>query len=167
MTRYSINVSFNKKGIEKLKNKLDGLVKNLPLVEKRFVELSLDYIEQHAKTHLAESVNQEFSTGELMSHFKKEYDLGLFINDCFYAAFVEYGTGIVGEGTHPDAKGYQYDVNSHGENGWYYFKDGQIHFTKGMAAHRYMYNTLIDYLTEYRKIFEKAFDEVMGGILKE
>ena len=50
-------------------------------------------------------------TGKLSRSWIKDYDLGTLINYCGYSAFVEYGTGVAGKGTHPDAQGYQYDVN--------------------------------------------------------
>lgn len=44
---------------------------------------------------------------------------------CPWAKFVEFGTGIEGkENSHPDASiiGWKYDINNHGEKGWFYFK---------------------------------------------
>ena len=62
--------------------------------------------------------------------------------DCEWAKFVEFGTGIVGsESPHPDAQGWKYDVNEHGEKGWFYFKDGEWHWTKGMPSRPFMYET--------------------------
>lgn len=40
-----------------------------------------------------------------------------------YAWFVEYGTGVVGAASpHPEAgaAGWNYDINGHGEDGWFY-----------------------------------------------
>ncbi|MEG0409191.1 MAG: hypothetical protein RR623_09990, partial [Bacilli bacterium] len=96
-----------------------------------------------------------------------DYNLGTLINDCAYSAFVEYGTGIVGKGTHPDPKNYQYDVNSHGEKGWgFKDKNGNLHFTKGMEAHRFMYNAVNDYCMkgEYKRIFKEAVNKELGGL---
>lgn len=74
-----------------------------------------------------------------------------------YAIFVEYGTGIVGsQNPHPklDTIGWIYDVNQHGEKGWYYptiesdpnpYKimiNGQLYaWTKGMPSRPFMYET--------------------------
>lgn len=52
------------------------------------------------------------------------------------AKAVEYGTGVVGassEGS-TQAQDWEYDVNNHGEKGWYYEKDGRIYWTKGMEG---------------------------------
>lgn len=75
-----------------------------------------------------------------------------------YAVYVEYGTGVVGEGhQHPRATldGWVYDVNEHGEEGWWYptttsdpnkkkktSKDGGLWaWTKGQASRPFMYET--------------------------
>lgn len=64
--------------------------------------------------------------------------------DCDWAKFVEFGTGIVGsESPHPDTSiaGWKYDVNKHGEKGWFYFADGEWHWTKGMPSRPFMFET--------------------------
>lgn len=64
-----------------------------------------------------------------------------------HSAYVEYGTGIVGAGSpHPEAGsypgGWRYDVNEHGEAGWWYpGKDGKYRWTKGMPHRPFMYET--------------------------
>uniref|UniRef100_UPI0022E27273 hypothetical protein n=1 Tax=[Eubacterium] hominis TaxID=2764325 RepID=UPI0022E27273 len=53
-------------------------------------------------------------------------------NICPYSAFVEYGTGIVGAGTHPDSGDYQYDENGHGDSGWFFLAVSDYYY-KGEA----------------------------------
>ena len=69
------------------------------------------------------------------------------VADAGHAAFVEFGTGVVGAGSphpKPGLAGWKYDVNEHGEKGWYYpGKDGKIHWTKGMPSRPFMYDTSI------------------------
>ncbi|MBE6890024.1 MAG: hypothetical protein E7485_08440 [Ruminococcaceae bacterium] len=77
---------------------------------------------------------------------------------CGYAVFVEFGTGVKGRAKpHPDVAilGWSYDVNNHGELGWWYptdesdtnptkrrGKDGGLYaWTKGMPSRPFMYNT--------------------------
>lgn len=68
-----------------------------------------------------------------------------------YAMFVEYGTGIVGA-TNPHPHPWAYDINGHGDNGWYYpttdddpnpnkhVYNGQLYaWTKGMPSRPFMY----------------------------
>jgi hypothetical protein len=77
-------------------------------------------------------------------------------NDNEHNTYKEFGTGVVGKNTpHPNSgtSGWIYDVNEHGEKGWWYpttdsdtnktkkLIDGKWYaWTKGMRAHREFYN---------------------------
>ncbi len=87
-------------------------------------------------------------TGELEESITGLFDprlaAGIIKTDCPYAVYVEYGTGIVGKGSpHPAPKGWKYDVNEHGESGWFYYneRDQKWHWTQGMESRSFMYNT--------------------------
>lgn len=99
-------------------------------------------------------------TGELLSSITSDtYGThGVVACDCDYAVFVEFGTGIVGSrNQHPDIAilGWSYDVNGHGELGWWYptddadtnptkkrAKNGQfVAWTKGLPSRPFMYET--------------------------
>lgn len=75
-----------------------------------------------------------------------------------YTMYVEYGTGVVGEGfQHPDPSmaDWEYDINQHGDEGWWYpsyeedrnstkyqTKDGVWWaWTAGQASRPFMYHT--------------------------
>lgn len=62
-----------------------------------------------------------------------------------HSAVVEFGTGVMGKGSqhpNPGLAGWKYDVNNHGESGWWYLgDDGEWHWTKGMPSRPYMYDT--------------------------
>lgn len=63
---------------------------------------------------------------------------------CEWASFIEFGTGIVGkENPHPDTSiaNWKYDTNDREEKGWFYFNDGEWHWTKGMPSRPFMYET--------------------------
>lgn len=79
--------------------------------------------------------------------------------DCPYAKYVEFGTGAVGqENPHPKPEGWEYDKNHHGDNGWFYpGDDGEWHWTKGMPARAFMYETRMDLLTKVKKIAKEVF----------
>ena len=86
-------------------------------------------------------------TGALHDSITGEYikalHSGTISTNVYYAAFVEYGTGIVGaDNSHPDSGGWAYDVNNHGDAGWWYQVDGGWRHTRGMPARPFMYNTL-------------------------
>lgn len=79
---------------------------------------------------------------------------------CEWAAYVEFGTGIVGsESPHPDTglANWKYDVNSHGEAGWFYYKDGVWHWTKGMISRPFMYETGQELADKVVKIAREVF----------
>lgn len=99
-------------------------------------------------------------TGELQNSITHEANgkLGYVACKCGYAVFVEFGTGVKGKASpHPDVAilGWVYDVNNHGELGWWYptdendtnptkyrSKDGTMYaWTKGMPSRPFMYNT--------------------------
>lgn len=172
MTIYNIRRPFSQKGISQTIRKFETIKSKVPQLEQEFKRRSLDYIEKRAKHYISKTTGGSswyVLTHTLENSFVKDYSLGTLINDCWYSAFVEFGTGVSGKGTHPNPRDYQYDVNGHGENGWYFFDDeGNLHFTTGMKAHRYMYDAISDYVVggEYKRIFEKSFKTVMGGILK-
>ena len=70
--------------------------------------------------------------------------IGVIFTDNPVAFYVEYGTGVVGsQNPHPDPKGWKYDINSHGEDGWWYWGewDNNWHWTKGMSSRPFMYET--------------------------
>lgn len=107
-----------------------------------------------------------FEDGELEASMRglmyKEGNKGFIIADCKHAAFVEFGTGVIGKGKqHPDIPvPWTYDYNEHGEDGWYYYDEdqGRYRFTKGMPSRPFMYETaeeLRKKLTEYaREVFK-------------
>jgi hypothetical protein len=169
MKKYKVKAELSQEGIDEIIKRLELLENKMPELHKRFRKLSLDYLEETAINYIQISTGNSSwyqLTHTLENSFHKDYNLGKLVNDCFYSAFVEYGTGIVGQGTHPDPNRYNYNVNAH-VNGWGFEYDGIVHFTRGMEAHRFMYNTVQDYVVggAYKKIFEKAFDDVMKGVL--
>lgn len=100
------------------------------------VELARDNLKAYA---------MPYSTGELYDSIQGVFDAetgrGAIFTDCNHAAYVEFGTGVRGaQSPHPDAgaQGYAYDVNDHGESGWWYYKDG-FWWTAGMPSRPFMW----------------------------
>ena len=91
-------------------------------------------------------------TGELeesiTGYFSPSLQAGIIKAGAPYAIYVEFGTGVVGEGQpHPEPPdGWKYDSNEHGESGWWYFneRDQKWHWTKGMESRPFMYNTFLE-----------------------
>lgn len=103
-------------------------------------------------------------TGELESSitgiFNASTGIGVILAGAWYATAVEFGTGVVGENSpHPQPDGWNYDVNSHGESGWWYMnnKDGIFHWTKGMPSRPFMYNTVKELEKQYTKVAREVF----------
>lgn len=100
-------------------------------------------------------------TGEVASSItimKDGKGSGMIMSTSEHAVYVEFGTGVKGsQREHPaaDTLGYRYDVNSHGERGWYYptipedpnptkfvDKEGQLRaWTAGQQSHPFMYDS--------------------------
>ena len=133
-----------------LKNALDGLCRVL-----------MDEGVAHAKMEL--TAFPAIDTGALMASighgmFDPSSGVGIIYAGAYYAAYVEYGTGVRGEANpHPEpgTAGWKYNLKGYGkkgkQSGWYYQPvggGGKWVWTSGMPARPFMYNTL-RYLEEY------------------
>lgn len=103
-------------------------------------------------------------TGELeesiTGYFNPTVQVGIIRAGAPYAIYVEFGTGIVGAGSpHPAPAGWRYDVNNHGEAGWWYFndRDQKWHWTKGIESRPFMYNTVQILERESVRIAKEVF----------
>lgn len=88
-----------------------------------------------------------YDSGELVNGIESQYsgNKGFVISTATHSVFCEFGTGVVGANNpHPEVAilGWKYDVNQHGELGWWYYdKNGEARWTKGMPSRPYMYDT--------------------------
>ncbi len=126
--------------VQQYKQTLDERVKALikELVDKG-VEIAKAQIRELGAVYTGEL------EGSITGFFDEELGVGIIRTDCPYAVYVEFGTGIVGKhNPHPAPEGWKYDINEHGEKGWWYFneRDNKWHWTMGMASRSFMYNTL-------------------------
>lgn len=103
-------------------------------------------------------------TGELMNsiegYYSPTYNVGIIKAGAYYAAYVEFGTGVVGsQSPHPNPQDWQYDVNGHGDEGWVYYDDdsGQFRWTRGFKSRPFMYNTARQLEKECKKIAVEVF----------
>lgn len=85
-------------------------------------------------------------TGELLGSIEGFFDgrRGYIKTDSNHAAYVEYGTGIVGatnSSIEPKPYGWQHDANNHGDLGWIY-QNGR--WTKGMPPRPFMWETWLE-----------------------
>ena len=116
-------------------------------------------------------------TSELLQSVHSEYKgsvkgggVWAVVADSKHAAFVEFGTGIIGKanpykGTLPEGVDWQYASGktirqlADGRYGWFYKgNDGNWYFTEGMPSRPFMYNTA----NELRSIIVSTAKEVFG-----
>ena len=75
-------------------------------------------------------------TGGLMNSITGVYDpgsrSGLIFADSPYAFYVEYGTGVYSQSS------------GRGAEGWYYYADGERHWTRGEQARPFMYEAYME-----------------------
>ena len=114
-------------------------------------------------------------TGELIQSLHSEYkgstEYGVIfavVADSDHAAFVEFGTGIVGQRSPypyelPEGVTWEYASGktirqlADGRYGWFYPKDGQWYFTDGMPSRPFMYLTSLELQKEVVKIAKEIF----------
>ncbi len=167
--KYMMKVSLSVNGVNKLLKFSKVLQKDMPTLEKRFVEKSLAFIQERANEYIkATTGNSDWYvlTHQLENSWVVDLTKKTLRNICPYSAFVEYGTGVVGAGTHPESGDYQYDENGHGDSGWFFFdNEGTLHWTRGMEAHAYLYNAVSDYY--YKGEAERILDELINKMLRK
>ena len=103
--------------------------------------------------------------GDLLKSIEGFYDpragVGVIVAGSPHAVFVEYGTGAKGKGDpHPEPlPGWRYDVNDHGEEGWWYLGnwDGNWHWTVGMKSRPFMWETSKELPFLMDKIVKEVF----------
>lgn len=132
--------------LDSIKNAKDQLLKYRNAIKVR-ADLTVKQLTQLGYEYMRSIV--KYDSGELLSSISWNYDKiqneGVIEVGADYAVFVEFGTGIVGAvSPHPAPKNWQYDVNSHGDAGWWYYdqKQDRLRWTKGQAASAFVYKTL-------------------------
>lgn len=144
--------------IESYKN---DVIKKCRTFAERLADRGIEIAEMKISEHHA------VYTGELWASIQKtpgmvlQYGSAYIVyTDCPWAQYVEFGTGIVGKNSpHPNRSivGWKYDVNKHGEAGWWYYRDGKWHWTKGMPSRPFMYETDVELMMEIAKIAKEVF----------
>ena len=150
------------KEINRAIRELEQYKKELNRKTSLLIETLTDYGVDVAKAQVREL--GAWYTGELESsitgYFSPTVCVGIIKAGSPYAVYVEFGTGIVGQTSpHPDPKDWQYDINKHGEAGWWYFndRDQKWHWTKGIESRPFMYNTVQILERESVRIAKEVF----------
>lgn len=124
----------------------------LEAYQKKVEDLGPGIVKAATELGVEEAKNQAlfmnaYDTGELVNSIVGEVrdEKGHIMSTAPHGKFVEFGTGIRGKQSPYPVNppiGWQYDVNEHGEAGWWYIgDDGKQHWTKGMPSRPFMYDT--------------------------
>ena len=152
--------SFRDASKEILKYKKEIISKCRTFAERlaeRGVEIAQMKIQSHNAVYTCELWASIQKTPGIVLQYGSTY---IVYTDCPWAKYVEFGTGITGShNPHPSASvsGWKYDVNEHGESGWFYYRDGEWHWTKGMPSRPFMYETDLELILEISKIAKEVF----------
>lgn len=87
--------------------------------------------------------------------------IGKVYTNLSYAPFVEFGTGIKGNGTYPNK-----DINlTYRDTPWVYTPDGgdTFYYTEGQVAQPYMYPAIKQNEKTIKKMFEKTLVNMAKG----
>lgn len=183
----AIHLEFNKKSLNSLTKNLEKIQKEITSkVNRKFLELSLLWLKEKSINNLDNSFpEKELSSAktEIISSFTTEIvgETARLINNHKKAVYIEFGVGIIGQGTHNASESakigggaYKYNMPSQAKedaksktghsDSWFYRG-----LTQGNRASAYMYNAFMDYYHggEFRRIYEQAFSEVVGKMKKK
>jgi len=172
-----ITFGLSKREVADAIKQIEQIKRELPVKVKELVRRLTEEGKVIAKLKV-EQMNAEYTgllKDQIDGYFSESAGIGLIhTGSAWYAAFVEFGTGVVGQGSpHPvaEANGWRYDVNDHGEAGWYYptddpnlirytASDGKTFgWTKGMASRPFMYETAKDLESLCHKIAKEVFQQ--------
>lgn len=163
MARTKITIKLNPKDIDRAIREVKAFKKEFIRKCEQLVETLTEYGAEVARLQIKQL--DAVYTGELMNSIEGYYSptsqVGIIKADTLYAAYVEFGTGVVGKSSpHPDPQGWVYDVNKHGEKGWVYYDEnlGAFVRTKGFKSRPFMHNTARQLEKECARIAEEVFN---------
>ena len=181
MSKRVIRFELSLAGIEDALDELEKFKKEFLAACNELVKQLTGYGADTAKISLlsysAVYTGQLYSNIAENTHFDPETHKGIIradpvdANGHAYAAYVEFGTGIIGNGDHPMATeaGWEYDIHGHGESGWWYLdpksttydEEGNVasgwHWTQGEPAKPFMYNAYVNVRNEAAHFTARIF----------
>ena len=168
-----IEINLNDEGsIKSAIGKLQRYKKNVELKTLRLVQRLTDYGAEIARVKIVSM--DAYYTGELLSgvagYYSPSLNAGFVMVTSDHAAFVEFGTGVVGQNS-PHANGeylakasWNYAsgktifTTKDGRVGWIYpTDDGGYRFTEGMPSRPFMYETALELQSNFERIAEEVF----------
>ena len=162
MAKTVIKFSLNEKDIDRAIKELQQFKEEFLEKCNRLIEALTDHGVEVAKVQVAQL--DAVYTGELMNsiegYYSPTYNVGIIKAGAYYAAYVEFGTGVVGmQSPHPNPQGWQYDINQHGFEGWVYYDEesGTFRWTQGFKSRPFMYNTARQLEKDCKRIAREVF----------
>lgn len=139
----------------KIKN-IDRLLRKLKTIENIDITPAINkatlLVESTAKTLVP--VKDGYLRGSIHPEVKKTTKdvVGRVFTNLEYAPYVEFGTGVTGDGTYP----YEVEGLEYKDKGWTYqdHKTGEFIHTKGQVAQPYMYPALYNNKDKINKIID-------------
>lgn len=149
---------------------VEEAIKQVKEYQEKIKKLDEKSVEKIVDSGVSEAKNiaiawDAYDSGELYNGIVGEVNQnkGKIISTAPHSMYVEFGTGIEGErGKHPEnvAFGWVYDIHHHKDKGWFYRgDDGKLHWTKGMPARPFMYDTA--------QILRQSIPYIVEGLLKK
>ena len=176
-----IDMTLDPASIERAIQEVEDFRKQLEECLAELAQYLIDYGQEIVRINLVD-MDAAF-TGDLIDNgihgfYNRDQHCGAIYTNHWYAMFVEFGTGYIGEVSeqHPlhGEVGWDHDVNSHGPDGWWYPapwgwwipKEGphagnRMAWTNGMPARPFMYNAL----RELERIAEAEGIDFFSGIM--
>ena len=144
MGRRVIKVPLSSHGVDKAIKEVAAFKKDVL----RKVDLLMNVLAEQGAEILRHKIVQMDAVmfGDLLSSVDGVYANGVAVikMGTDHAMLVEFGAGVVGaQNPHPEPQGWRYDVNGHGEAGWWYWGDwdNNWHWTKGMPSRPVVWET--------------------------
>lgn len=144
MGRRVIKVPLSSHGVDKAIKEVAAFKKDVL----RKVDLLMTALAEQGAEILRHKIVQMDAVmfGDLLSSVDGVYANGVAVikMGTDHAMLVEFGAGVVGaQNPHPEPQGWRYDVNGHGEAGWWYWGDwdNNWHWTKGMPSRPVVWET--------------------------
>lgn len=145
--KYETTANLSKESIDNLIKNLKDYNKDLQEAKKHITRALSEYTQWRAREYLKDSlIHPDLSTGKLSESIRIQNisdEVAKVYTDLYYAAYVEFGTGVKGSLSDYGTKRFG-DISYNQE------------FEFGQPAHRYMYNAVTDLEMNYVKIARKV-----------
>ena len=186
----NINIKLNVKSLDMAIKKFETLNKKIKDLDKRYLNLCLDKIQELANKNLDLSSKYYGNTDIRTSWDRKIIgNTAILYNYSDYAVIVEFGTGLVGErNPHPLAEEELYEYNVNNKESWTFIRElgnldwqNKVDFAdvkanpekylvirgfQGYEGKYYLYNAVEMFIANnmYKEIYKKELDNILKSL---